>query len=151
MKILVVDDQQMNLDAAKAQLIGHEVTTVSNFDEAFKLVCHYDAGWQKPNIVDFDAVLTDLLMPAGKLRQGDKGLRHLGEEMPLGIFLVLQAAKSGVKLIGLLTDTNHHDHPASAALDHLGHMNLGESKLVVNNNSSSNKNWAKLLDSLLSE
>ncbi|MFA5186189.1 MAG: response regulator [Patescibacteria group bacterium] len=146
MKILVIDDTAANLEAAKSQLAGHEVVTVGSFDEAFKLVCHYDSGWQKENVVDFDAVLIDLMMPAGKKSQGPRGMRFVGEEMPLGIFLALQALRSGVKRVGLLTDTNHHDHPASAALDHLGRMELGESVLVVNNNSGPDKRWDKLLE-----
>jgi CheY-like chemotaxis protein len=145
MKILVIDDTAVNLEAAKSQLAGHEVVTVANFDEAFKLVCHCDSEWRK-NVVDFDAVLIDLMMPAGRRKQGEKGKVFVGQEMPLGIFLALQALRSGVKRVGLLTDTNHHDHPASAALDHLGHIELGQSMLVVDNKSGPAKRWDMLLE-----
>lgn len=152
MKILVIDDKQENLELAKQQLKDHEVTTVSSYDEAFTLVCCLDASaWPpKDNKPDFDAVLTDLLMPAGKTNQGEKGMKYVGQEMPLGIFLALQAINSGVKLVGLLTDTNHHAHPASAALDHLKFLVVNGSKLVLDN-MSGYKRWDMLLNQLLSK
>jgi CheY-like chemotaxis protein len=149
MKILVIDDKQENLDLAKQQLKDHEVTMVSSYDEALKLVCNYDSYWGKLVKPDFDAVLTDLLMPAGRSKQGDKGMRFVGQEMPLGIFLAIQAANVGVQFVGLLTDKNHHDHPASAALDQLCRMKINDSALVIENNCGPTKRWDKLLDRLL--
>jgi hypothetical protein len=37
--------------------------------------------------------------------------------MPVGLGLSVFAADKGVPLIAVATDTNHHDHPASAMLD----------------------------------
>ena len=39
--------------------------------------------------------------------------------MPIGWGLALLAAKKKVKYVAVATDTNHHDHPASAVLDYL--------------------------------
>lgn len=69
---------------------------------------------------DFDVVLVDLLMPASRESQGDKGMRYVGQEMPIGVFLaILAAARTGAKFVGLLTDSDHHSHPASACLDEI--------------------------------
>ncbi len=66
---------------------------------------------------NFDAVLTDLLVPASRQAQGDEGQRLVGQEMPLGSIIALLAISNGVKRVAVVTDMNHHNHPASAALD----------------------------------
>lgn len=65
----------------------------------------------------FDAVLSDLLMPASKMTMGNKGMKYVGQEMPVGFALSLMAVLHGAKYVAVVTDTNHHDHPASAMLD----------------------------------
>ena len=66
---------------------------------------------------DFDIVLTDLLVPASRKSQGNKGMEFVGQEMPLGTTIALYALIAGIKMVAVVTDMNHHDHPASAALD----------------------------------
>lgn len=68
---------------------------------------------------DFDIVLTDLLVPASRQAQGGEGLKFVGQEMPLGTTIALYALCAGVKKVAVVTDMNHHHHPASAAFDHL--------------------------------
>jgi len=71
----------------------------------------------------FDIVLSDLLVPASKQAQGQMG--RGGEEMPVGIFIgLLAAVKARAKYVAVFTDSNHHEHPASACFDAFG----GESK-----------------------
>lgn len=142
MKILVIDDTQKHLDAALQSLINHDVTTCSSHDEALKLLEEkYDnekkAGLRKKyeesgmDLMDaigkakeesvlpyWDAVLCDLLMPAGRDAQGE-GRRFVGQEMPLGWSLALTAAMRGTKYVAVATDMNHHAHPASAMLDRI--------------------------------
>lgn len=65
----------------------------------------------------FDVVLTDLLMPASKRAMAGSGLKFVGQEMSVGFALVMMAAQCGVKFAAVLTDTDHHHHPASAWLD----------------------------------
>ena len=67
----------------------------------------------------YDAVLCDLLMPAGKDAQGDEGMAFVGQEVPVGFALALTAALHGAKYVAVVTDTNHHSHPASAMLDRI--------------------------------
>lgn len=107
MKVLVIDDNGVNLKAAQAQLKDHEVVVASTYDEGEKLVRQKGHG--------FDAVLVDLLMPPST--QQLRREAYSSEEMPVGIFLALLAAKNGAKYVAVLTDSDHHSHAASACLD----------------------------------
>ena len=74
---------------------------------------------------DFDAVLTDLLVPASGqdgIVRDDTGL--VGQEMPVGIFIgLLAAVKARAKYVAVFTDSDHHSHPASACF---ARFNKGE-------------------------
>ncbi len=147
MRILVIDDSRTNRDAAVVQLAGHDLIMAATYDEGadhFKVRYDdanvkrllaergfikkegWDAGYYAAERVamresvipcGFDAVLVDLLMPASENAQGSNGAPYVGQEMPVGIFLALLAAKSGVKHVALFTDSDHHSHPASACFD----------------------------------
>lgn len=129
MKILVIDDTQVHLTAALQTLQGHDVTTCSSHDEATELL------YKRQGVQYWDAVLCDLLMPAGKNAQGPEGKKLVGQEMPIGWALVLHAVLSGAKYVAVVTDMNHHNHPASALLDGLGgHVfNIDEAKCLMTN------------------
>ncbi|MDP2736873.1 MAG: hypothetical protein Q8O59_03820 [bacterium] len=152
MKILVIDDSVKNQEAAKKQLSGHDLTVVGSYDEGNNKISRRN---------EFEAVLVDLLMPASDYAQGREGQKYVGQEMPIGIFLALSAAfNGGAKYVGLLTDTDHHQHPASACVDALNRGQWGEgepcphviggAKVVFSNNRSwivnGEKNWAALLE-----
>ncbi len=66
---------------------------------------------------NFDVVMTDLMVPASKRQQGPRGERFVGQEMPLGTTIALLALSVGVKNVAVVTDMNHHDHPAAAMFD----------------------------------
>lgn len=71
------------------------------------------------SVPNFDVVMTDLMvLPSGQA-QADK-LRFANEEMPLGCTIALLALRRGVKNVAVVTDMNHHKHPASAAFDCFG-------------------------------
>lgn len=159
MKILVIDDTQKHLDSAVKTLEGHDVTLCSSYDEALKLLEEKAVDTRLPY---WDAVLCDLLMPAGKDAMGAKGDQYIGQEMPVGWSLALVAARRGARYVGVLSDTNHHDHPASAMLDRLDDehwephiFNIdGASVLMTNwveyaDNEKRDKHWGKLLDRLI--
>lgn len=122
MKILVIDDSPIHQNAARKQLAAeHDLTVVGSYDEAVRLLepCINASGrWQNGEFPKhgFDVVLTDLLMPASGMLQG-KGMKFVGQEMPVGIFLALLAAKNGAKHVAVFTDSDHHAHPASACFD----------------------------------
>ena len=116
MKILVIDDSPVHQQSARQTLEGHELTVVSSYDEALKFMGQ--SQWENVNPRPvFDAVLTDLMMPAGMGLLGGDGMKYVGQEMPMGFGLALLAVLcSGAKLVGVVTDMTRHDHPASRLL-----------------------------------
>jgi CheY-like chemotaxis protein len=174
LNILVVDDEKRHRDSAHALLGDHNLTVVSSYDEAAKLLtpgidwdvlgrlkesarlgqfpregtesekAAYNAreeeleakAYYQPN---FDVVLLDLLMPASANAQGGEGMAFVGKLMPVGTFLILLAMHVGVKRIGMVTDTNHHHHPASAALDPISRtvIKVGETWVYCTNEPNS--------------
>jgi CheY-like chemotaxis protein len=127
LRILVIDDNETHRKAAQAQLgKTNHVTVVGTYDEAQKLLAGtYVSGKGREGMETFDMVLTDLLMPASGRAQGDKGQQYIGEEMAIGIFLALLAAKQGAKHVAVFTDTDHHSHPASACFDIFNEYGVG--------------------------
>lgn len=65
---------------------------------------------------DFDVVMTDLFVPPSLQAQSDPK-RFDGQAMPVGTTIALLALYSGAKKVAVVTDENHHNHPASAAFD----------------------------------
>lgn len=131
MKILVIDDNGNNREAARALLKEHEITTVGSYDEGQAAV---------KEAHDFEVVLVDLLMPASAQTQGPKGDQYVGKEMPVGIFLALLAAKNGAKYVAVFSDSDHHSHPASACFDAFNKyeseptpFNVNGAKIILSN------------------
>lgn len=140
LNILVVDDSVNHQQAAR-QVLGaeHNLTVVGTHDGALELLAvkrdkeKYEAlraQYKEQGVEDYhqkaraeselpfwDAVLCDLLMPAGRSVQGREGLKYVGQEMPVGWSLAITAALRGAKYVAVVTDMNHHNHPASAMLD----------------------------------
>jgi len=154
--ILIFDDSKRQIQAAREQfedLEGFTLTVVSSYDEAQKFL----------KGAKFEIFLTDLLVPAPDNNLGPRGFKYVGEIMPLGAILALVALKNGVPLVGVVTDSNHHDHPASSALDALGgywgevhpigeSLLLSASNLLTRNGSSDGelvKDWKKAAERLL--
>lgn len=137
MKILILDDCELHRDAAVAQLSNaHDLTVASRYNEIL------DHRPTPTFLSSFDAVLTDLLLPAPRITNGE-GLALVGQEMPLGTIIALHALQAGVALVGVLTDVNHHMHPASACFDAFRTTNpygdifkVGNSKVCLSNNDS---------------
>lgn len=157
MKILVIDDTKKHLDAALQTLVGHDVTICSSHDKASELLYRktdydlyhrlydeYKAAGDpdartkaraESMLPYWDVVLCDLLMPAGSNAQGGVGLQYVGQEMPVGWSLALTAAQSGAKFVAVVTDMNHHHHPASAMLDSFNRhfFNIDGAKVLMTN------------------
>ena len=149
MKILIVDDSVRHRRAGIKQLeaLGHVVTAVCEYGEARELA----------RKGDFDVALIDLLMPAEATTLGEQArVDHVGREIAIGFPLLLSLAGS-VGKIAVATDTNHHNHPMSAAVDWFGR----NQKLVVNGSTAlimhaplcedRAKNWENILERLLDD
>jgi CheY-like chemotaxis protein len=156
MKILIIDDNSVNLAAATLTLAGHDLTLVSEYDEAMKAL----------DRETYEVVLTDLLMPAGREAQGPRGRPFIGQPMPVGFALALHAVLRGAKYVAVVTATNHHDHPASAMLDRLDRASwsdeMSRPRFVINGatvgffhhprvmvDGQEGKDWGKVLKALV--
>lgn len=146
--VLVFDDNETHGNAAWQQLADYNVVVVDNYDRAEELIL---AG-------GFDYILLDLLVPASRSMQGTKGLQYVGQEMPMTPILAFLALCQDVNVtpkgVAILTDSGHHDHPASAALDRLGKVvTLNDTKVLLTNShsfvSGGVKQWDELLKRLL--
>lgn len=98
----------------------------SDADKAKYFAAREKSQEMATNHPDFDVVLTDLLVPASRQAQG-AGMHLVGTEMSLGTTIALLALIVGVKNVAVVTDMDHHSHPASAAFDCFG--SAGKCKL----------------------
>ena len=143
-KILVVDDNYTNLAAAEEQLgENNSLTTVSTFSEAAKMLCK--KKW--------DVVMTDVFMPGESDGLGPEGKKHVGELIPVGLVVALMALKNNIPEIYIVSDTNHHDHPMSWAMDEIKNSSYekpdGRIKCLcffTESNCERVKDWKKVLE-----
>ena len=137
MKILVVDDTKLHLDAAKEQLSGiHELTLASGFSEARKLIWG-EKVYREVESYDFDVILTDYLMPSEKDGLGPNGGNFNGQLMPYGLTLALIALSTSlnVKVAIVSAGIDHHSHPMVWAADPLSGVEMmGRLKLFIGYN-----------------
>ncbi len=111
MKILVIDDNQGNLEAAKKQLANHELILCSSFEEARELLASSN---------DYDVVMTDLFLPKCLDGMRSEIADQFAEEQPYGLVFALTAVKKGIKRIAVVSNATHHTHPINWALDLVG-------------------------------
>jgi CheY-like chemotaxis protein len=133
MKILVLDDNAIHREAAIAQLAEHDLTVVSTYDEAQELILSEH---------EFDVLLADLLMPPSLQAQGER--HRWRDEMPVGIFIALLASIRGFKYVAVFSDSNHHQHPASACFDAFNEGEGWPTPFMVNGAKvvlSNTRNW----------
>lgn len=126
MDILVFDDNAIHRRAAQAILKGHNLTVVGTYDEAQQAI----------RTTKFDVVMTDLLVPVpDNLCHTTKAKAFAGQEMPLGTTIALLALAFGTKMVAVVTDSDHHSHPASAALDAFARYGfpVGDAKVLCLN------------------
>lgn len=141
--VLVIDDTPANIASAKSSLAGHYLTTVNGYQDAMDVL-----GREK-----FDVVLTDLHLPMSSRTMGDKF--RLGELVPYGILLMVEAARQGAKHVAVVTDLSHHDDPFSAAFDHFSRfpVKIDGAKVVMMHApmKDSVKDWKMALSQLMKE
>jgi CheY-like chemotaxis protein len=164
LKILVVEDSPLNIEAAKKQLAGYDLTVVASYDEAREYFA-IDMFGRKYREETFDVVLTDVMLPFSSIKGERKVLRKevfekIAEQLaPYGPIIVLHALQCGVKRVGVLTAGNHHDDQFVYAFDGLSGLSAGDVRVKCSQGydlwdaeddaGNSVKNWKDLLDKLL--
>ena len=118
MKILIVDDAKVHQVSAFQVLADHDLTVAKSYDEGLRLLMPLGMPYIKKGVPggQYDVVLSDLLMPACGMMMAEPE-KWIGNEQPLGWALVLRAVLNGAKYAALVSDGDHHDHPASFALE----------------------------------
>jgi CheY-like chemotaxis protein len=147
MRILLVDDNIKHRRAGIRQLeaLGHEVIAL----------CDYGEARQRAKKESFDVALIDLLMPAEPTTLGEKACQEfVGLEISIGFPLMLCLSYLGIKKIAVATDTNHHDHPMSAAIDWFRSavLTVNDSTVIIMHSpmcQDGTKNWEKILAELI--
>jgi len=143
--ILVIDDRSENIASAKKLLAGHNLVLAEGYEQAMDIL-----GKEK-----FEIVLTDLYMPMSS-RTLSKSAFKMGEEVPYGLLLMLEAARSGATHVAVVTDLNHHSDHFSAAFDHFSRSSLRIENAKVKmmqvyaKTEEGAKDWKVALDELLS-
>lgn len=143
LRILVIDDKPANIASAKKTLAGHLLTSVTGYEDAMNILAKGK----------FDVVLTDLHLPMSSKMLGDKAFK-LGELVPYGILLMIEAARQGAKYVAVVTDLSHHADPFSAAFDHYSRfpVNIEGAKVVMMHAPMAQmdgkwvKEWSRALD-----
>jgi CheY-like chemotaxis protein len=142
MRILVIEDTPKHQESAKIGLAGHRLTVVTGYEEAMKFL-----GSEK-----FDIVLTDLQMPMSSQTLGQDAFK-LGQLVPYGIMLMIEAAHRGAKFVAVVTDLNHHADWLSAAFDHFHYsVQIEKAKVLMMHspmNADGTKDWAAALERLM--
>lgn len=174
LNILVIEDSAVHQQAAREQLADHNLTVVGSYDEGQEWLTPYgdlyckkarefrkggmnddDASAQALQLFKWDVVLIDLMLPASRQALSDEHRHLAGQEMPIGTTLAFLALKQGVKRVAVVTDTNHHHNPASAALDVMcSSFSIGDARMYMTNSWShehygSAKPWGSVLTVLL--
>lgn len=142
MRILVIEDTLKHQASAKTGLAGHKLTVATGYEEAMEIL-----GKEK-----FDIVLTDLQLPMSSRTLGPNAFK-LGQLVPYGIMLMIEAAHQGAKRVAVVTDLNHHADWLSAAFDHFRYpVQIEGAKVIMMHspmNADGSKDWATALKELL--
>ncbi|PCI29332.1 hypothetical protein COB55_02430 [Candidatus Wolfebacteria bacterium] len=121
LSILVIEDTPKHIDSARSGLADHKLTFATGYQAAMSIL----------ESEKFDVVLTDLKLPMSSRTLSDQAFK-IGELVPYGLLLMIEAAKQGTEFVGVVTDLGHHDDPFSAAFDHFGYMiDMWDSKVLM--------------------
>lgn len=125
MKVLVIEDNQKHIDAAKEQLAGHDLMVMTSFRDFFNCIKNGSLL-----LTEYDAVLTDANLPSIiDNSPADPA------DAPTGLIIALKALSDGVKYVGVITDANHHMDPVSKGFDFWLHKTkpsvIGQSRLFL--------------------
>ena len=141
-RVLVIDDTPSNIQSAMETVpTGYELVTATGYDEGMELL---GKG-------HFDVVLTDLHMPMSSQTLSTEAF-HLGELVPYGLLVVMEALRHGVEEIAVVTDLNHHADCFSAAFDHFTRceaIKTGRTRIRLLHaplRPDGTKDWGKVLD-----
>ncbi len=123
-RILVVEDTEQHIQAAREQLGEYELTMVGDFErflDAVKGTC-FDApnnrmkrNYNFPEDPKFDAVLSDMNFPMN-VKDLYSGYNSPGV---LGYAVGMICSQASIPLVGIVSATNHHEGSVAGSLMYL--------------------------------
>jgi len=142
-KILVIEDTENNINAAKEQLKKYDLIIVSDYRGFLDKINNHS------KLYDFDVVLTDMYFP-----------EKLGEPIKaLGWPTAICCSNESIPLIGIVSATNHHEGCLSRSFSSLYYpldkiYMIDNSKVMYFDDDSFNtrdtpKSWDKALSCLI--
>ena len=161
-RILVVEDTEMHIEAAREQLRDYKLTIASDYRKFLeqllgtcivKMIAGYPDRIELapgfPKSSSYDVVLTDMNFPE---KQG-------GSENTLGYVAAMMCAAARVPLIGIVSATNHHKGPLAEGLAKLeyseskGVFQVGDTRIMYFDDDdfgtrNEPKRWDKALECL---
>lgn len=144
LRVLVIDDTPKHIVSAESGLAEHRLTTATGYEQAMQIL-----GNEK-----FDVVLTDLEMPMSS-NQLASHVFKLGELVPYGVLIAIEAAHRGAKFVAVVTDGGHHHGPFQAAIDYFRTfpVKIEKAKMVMMHAPMKDgaKDWATALDILMKD
>ena len=162
-RILVVENSEQHIEAARKQLGQYELAIVSDYRAFLEKVIgtrvqKYIMGYPDsielaigfPKNPNYDAVLTDMNFP-------EKPGSH---ENALGYAVAMMCAAAKVPLVGIVSATNHHMGPLAEGLAKLKHLDskglfqVGDTRIMYFDDDDLDtrnqpKRWDKALEYLL--
>jgi len=161
-RILVVEDSEQNIEAAREQLGEYEITMVSDYRKVLEellgtRIVKTIAGYPNrielalgfPKSSSYDAVLTDMNFPE----------KPGSSENALGYAVAMMCAAAKVPLVGIVSATNHHEGPLAEGLvklkysDSKGVFQVGDTRIMYFDDDAFGtrdqaKRWDKALECL---
>ena len=151
MKILVIEDNKVHIDAATKQLTGHEITVVKSWKDMLGLS---DFILSREEHIKFfkghDMVFTDINISGISDYNGETLNRDLKAYPPMGLWVILRAIEFEIKYIASLTDSNHHTDALTKSLNNFGANQpfyIGKSKVILS--AVYPKDWKKMFDYMM--
>ncbi len=114
MKILVIDDREINQVSARETLAHHEVTVAGSLEEGKKILF-------SPEGTSFEVALIDLDMPplegAEQMSYSQEETAYLkAQSYPFGwTLMIIASVLARIPLVAIVTGGNHHDSMGQAA------------------------------------
>lgn len=166
MNILLIEDNPVHIEAAKQDLVDHNLTIYTSWKNLLSFYYVpavltsdyiYKPEEHKKALLEYDMILTDINFPGMLDMDGSEPLA------PLGLIMVIRAAEAGVKYIAAISDKNHHADAIAKGLDlwmaynkpfQIGSSTiaiLGDGKFMKGHYQDRVKDWAGVLKFLLGE
>lgn len=124
----------MHQKAAHEQLAEHDLTIMKSFTRFFNVSKRRNLNKYLSN---FDMLLTDVNLPS----PNDKQKKENGAT---GFVIAFKALEAGIKFIGIITDSDHHQDTYSKALDlwlNQGPFSVGDVRIYLENDYDAVTKW----------